>query len=166
MKALSTVALAFAFFILPIAALADTFNFTYTGTSLNASGQLQTDPLLGGTYVITGITGTSNGVSITALEPPNTFGGNDNLLQDPSLTLDFNGLAYLMANGELVNLFGTTDAQIEPVGQPITLDIGTLVISRPTAATPEPSSLLLLSTGLLGLFSAAKLSPRRASTRP
>lgn len=152
--ALSVVLLASAGF-----AAAQDFSFTYTGGSGDtASGTLIATPEgTPGEYTITGITdGFFDGSAITLLGPY-LFGGNDNLLLDPAAPdyLDFRGISFVTASSEDLNLYdsdGSSDGyQVE--GRSSTLDgSGTLIVTQlATSPTPEPSSLLLLGTGLLGI---------------
>ncbi|HUN90093.1 MAG TPA: hypothetical protein VMU28_14940, partial [Terriglobales bacterium] len=59
------------------AAVADSFNFSFTGTGVTGSGTLYTNAFSGGSYLVTGISGTQNGKAMTLLAP-NAFDGNDN----------------------------------------------------------------------------------------
>jgi hypothetical protein len=128
------------------------YDFSFTGSLVNTSGQFTSTDLGNGTSLITAITGTSNGSTITALLAPGTLGGNDNLLTFPGPTLDFSGVSFIAANGDEFNLFtfgGGAAGILHPGGSFLT-ENGTLLVNLP-AATPEPSSILLLGTGLLGL---------------
>jgi hypothetical protein len=76
------------------------FDFSYTGTGINASGVIATDAT--GT-LITGITGQRNGVSITSVAAPNTLAGNDNVFNptgNPAF-LTFNGVSFNLASVQL-----------------------------------------------------------------
>lgn len=152
-------------------AKADTFSFSF-GTSadtFSGSGFLNADlTSTPGEYLINGIIGTAetavNGVNrnISALLPPGSFptttnGGsdlsNDNLLfvTDGVGILDGNGLSFALANGAQINLYNEDspfgDALLERTNGNV---VGEEVPVTITAVTPEPSSLVLLGTGLLG----------------
>ena len=139
-------------------ALADTvYDFSFSGT-FSGSGQFTAIPDGVGTFLVTGITGTTDGLGITGLLPVGTFQQNDNLLHDPGPTLDVDGLSYILSNGEKVNLFFSIGVLTQLPGSetfggeitPITI---TLDSSSPV---PEPSTLALLSSGALGLAGMAR----------
>jgi PEP-CTERM motif len=135
-------------------AYADTFDFTVTGSSgtFSGAGTLTATSIGSGEYLITAITGTG----VTGLIAPGGFNGNDNLLFPSSLPqLDSKGFSFIDVNGPDkfdVNIFNNgsgyfaylqdEDHFIETV--PVTFEAATTTI-------PEPSTLFLLSTGLLGL---------------
>lgn len=165
--------------LVPVAK-ADTFAFTInatepsqTGVYLTSSGTLTTTPdaTVAGALDITGITGTVNGVAITGTVPstytmqtvtfPDTFDFTyDNLLfPSASVAFDSNGLAFTDANGVDYNV---ADAPLglsyESFNGNISFDQQTyfaptvdVTLADQIAVTPEPSSLLLLGTGLLGM---------------
>ncbi|HEX9200710.1 MAG TPA: PEP-CTERM sorting domain-containing protein [Acidobacteriaceae bacterium] len=146
------------------------FNFSYSGTSNSASGQFTADVVDATTFVITGITGITDGSAITSLLAPNTFGGNDNLITVPSPSLDLNGVSYTLANGDLVNLydfFGTGAASVRLPNNQTNADTGTLVVTAAvSSAAPEPSGLILLGTGLLSIMAVAKCRPANTPQAP
>ena len=160
-----------------LAAHADTttFDFSFGSTTdpFSGSGIFTVSSLSAGKYQITGITGTAdtgNGMNrnITALLTPGTFptfsnGGtvpaNDNLLFFPKTAgggyFDQDGVAFQLDNKAQINLFfvpfAPSDAfLLRTNGTTVNEDVATIV-TRAAAVTPEPNSILLLSTGLLGM---------------
>ncbi len=124
---------------------AATFNFAYSSPSDTASGVLTTDPYNPSTnsYLITGISGTRDGVSIDSLVPTdeiNSFAGNDNLLLADTSAPDSNGLAYT-AGGGFFNVYfgGTSEHEVS-----LTTD---QIVNFSATTVPEPSSEL----GMLGM---------------
>ena len=139
------------FAALPVAAHADTVNFTISGSAdgFSGSGVLTTTLDGSGSYLITGIT--ADGV--TGLIAPGGFNGNDNLLfpSDP-LVFDSNGFSFSAANGPDqfdVNVFsnGTGYSAFFRDEDGFT---ATVPVSLEISAVPEPSTLLLFGTGVLG----------------
>jgi hypothetical protein len=163
------------------AALADTFSYTLTdGSTAVATGSL-TGTEVGATGVFDIISGTINvsydgGAATTGSIDTNpadvgSTGADNELytLSSPNnLLLDVGGLLFELSDDTLVNMWGGDDngnVNGSPDDYSITqnnldwVDFpGTLTIST----APEPSSLLLLGTGLLGLafvaFRKAKAS--------
>jgi PEP-CTERM motif len=149
----------------------NTYDMTWTGAYGPGYAVLTVEPY-GGSYMVTEITGVQDGMSITgvvipsALPPSYGYGGNDNMIFPDSTTelVDFRGLAFT-AGGYDYNIFAYAGLGSQYVecssANPLTpyctdgsatsysLPVTTLEI---TADTPEPSSVLLLSTGLLSLF--------------
>jgi hypothetical protein len=68
----------------------------------SGSGVLSTDTLSGGSYQVTGISGTFAGQAITGLS---TFDGADNLLYPAPQYLDRGGLGFALADGEAVEIW-------------------------------------------------------------
>jgi hypothetical protein len=106
------------------AALADTFNFTYSGmgtigstpTNFTGSGSF-TATLTGtaGEYLINSVTGTANGVAIAGLLAPGVYPSaasgnppNDNFIFFPLVSngaLDLNGFSFNTTDGADYNIF-------------------------------------------------------------
>ena len=89
------------------------WDWNYTGAGIAANGTFTTDdtPDGAGYYLITGITGTRNGVAITGLQPTGTpIPGNepfkvDNLISLNPRQLTGDGFGYSTANGSFVSPF-------------------------------------------------------------
>jgi hypothetical protein len=140
------------------------FDFSFSGAGQTGSGVFTTTTTgTVGEYLITGVTGTTDGSAIASLFPaftyPNLLGGGDNDLYFPAtITLpnagpayiDIFGLSYALANGKDINLYYGQGQTGDP-------EVYNLITGTPA---PEPPSLLLLATGGLGLV-AFGLTRRR-----
>jgi PEP-CTERM motif-containing protein len=140
-------------------AQADSFTFTIGGPD-SGSGTLTTNALSGGSYLVTGITGTFDGSAIASLLAPGGFAGNDNLLFPTSPQLDGVGLSFQTTNGDVWNI-ECFSAAITPCFQPIVyvvfLDVGGIPVAQSgpftfdatrAVTTPEPSSIGLMLVGI------------------
>ncbi len=152
---------------------ADTFNFSFTGNSsvsgipgtpFSGSGQFDAHATsTSGQFLITGVTGTTDGQAISSILSPGSYGFNDNFLfftaGDSLASLDNAGVSYQLANGVDVNLFLGLPSQYQQTlfGFPssgLVVEGQTSPISITPAglsAVPEPSTVALLGTGMLGL---------------
>ncbi|CAN5671597.1 hypothetical protein BH10ACI4_BH10ACI4_25480 [soil metagenome] len=145
--------------LLPAVAQADTFNFSSVGSGggFSGSGVLTATDNGNGSFSITGITGTG----VTGLIGVNDFFGNDNLLfPNASRLVDVNGFAFTAAlGGDLfsVNIFSTLTGY-----EAVTMDSDgnfddtpvTFTVSKGTALTPEPASLVMMGSGLMAMAAA------------
>ena len=140
------------------AAHANTFDFTISaaadGLSGSTSGTLDATSLSQGGFLIDGMTGHD----VTGILAPGSFHFNDNLISASGL-LDAFGFAFTDVNSHgtfQVDIFQTLSGAFAAIKGtdginttiPITLSI--------TAVTPEPSSILLLATGLFGVLILAR----------
>jgi hypothetical protein len=168
------------------AAYANVFTFSFTGASDSGSGTFTANPNgTAGEYVITGMTGTVDGSAVMAVLGINSypfapFATNDNILFDPASVqapnftagfLDINGVSFVLANGEDMNLYfgqymtGDPETYDLIYGANATNDYLTSLTISPNlgTVTPEPSSLLLLGTGMLGLVGLGTMRRRQFS---
>ncbi len=163
--------LAFLLVSFALPSFADTFQWSYTGDGVNASGTFVTDPLTDGTYQITSITGERNGELITGLS---TFGLADNLIYLTDPMFDYAGLSFV-AGGTDFNIYGTVEHAptgdhgvliegyiVNPGWQLVDTQLDSFTLTRvgDVSQVPEPSSLALLSTGALGLIVRMRKSRR------
>ena len=177
LRFLATTAAATALLSLSLAAHADpltTFDFSF-GTSSDAfsgSGTFTASTVSPGEYLIqkiTGTTDTGNGQNrtIMGLLAPGTFptfnnGGttppNDNLLFVPEVGggfFDYKGVAWVLDNGAQIDLyyqqFAPNDAFLLRTNGLTVNEDAVTTVATVTQVTPEPNTVLLLGTGLLGI---------------
>ena len=106
--------------------------------AISASGFFATTDLSAGSYAVTGVWGTWNGVAITGIAAPGGFGSNDNLLFPAAPLVDSNGLGFTVNgagddNAGDVNLFYDGTGYTENSG-----DVGTGSDFSITPVTPTP----------------------------
>ncbi len=107
--------------------------------------------------MITGITGIFDGSNITGLS---TLGGANNKVYEPAPFLDDFGLSFSVAGGPDVNVFFNDPTYFVQVRGGAQLDQVTFTLT----AVPEPGSLSLLGTALIG-FGSFKLRRFRRNVR-
>ena len=138
---------------------AQLWNWSYSGGgSIGGNGTFTTDDGPS-PYLITGITGTSEGSTITSLLPVGTEVGNiptDNLLRENNPQLSQLGVGFT-ANGINYALYWFSQRyllHVESLGSSFSPLQFTATLAEPPSTTPEPSSLLSFITlgGLMRLW--------------
>ncbi len=147
------------------------FQFTYSGPGVSASGILTTTPVAPGEYLITGVSGQRNGSPITAFLYPTTGAPGslvyisngssiDNLLFEPQVNGPFSD--WTGSNDSPSGfVFQTQDGQFNPFttnGQTYEYNVtqdgssdGIPIQFSAVETGPEPETLALIGSGLLGL---------------
>ncbi len=139
-----------------LAASATSFVFTYTTGTDSAAGAFDATYQGSGNYLITSVSGTRDGIAISALDPISTFGNNDNLLNlsNPYLA-NFGGISYQTIDGAHFNVYASSTGLRESTTG---YDNGALITdgTLAVAPVPEPSSLALIGTGTLAAAGALR----------
>ena len=142
-------------------AVADTYDFSISGSGITAIGVLTASPN-GSDFNVTHITGSYNGSSITGLLSFETYQNNDNLLFPTQPYLDFSGISFAVGSLDYNVFYDNTHNNCESVagyyvykGQSATSTACGAAVDTPVSfsftPTPEPATggLMLVGIGVV-----------------
>jgi hypothetical protein len=133
-----------------------TYYFSYSGAGFTDSGSVTASPSGGGEFLVTGLLGTQNSSPMTLLAP-GVYGANDNdIFTAAPPFLDVLGVSFSLPGGTDYNVY--FDSGLSEYLECNSVDDGVCytgsgvpVTSGSLSLAPEPGTLVLFGTGLLGL---------------
>jgi PEP-CTERM motif len=138
-----------------------TFDFTISGVGITGSGNFTATLLSGNQYLVTAINGMQNGTAMTLLVP-GAYAVNDNNIFSSAPFLSTGGLAFELSGPPAYNVYFDPGVGYFECSSALTpchaLGSGTPVQFSLTqlSQVPEPGTLMLLGSGLLGLAGIAR----------
>ena len=142
-------------------AQADDIQFSYNGGGVTVNGTLFGTNNGNGTWTITDITGTYNGIGIAGLVPlgtdPNYIYNNLFYYPAGASYVDDSGILFNVPGLGDVNLyFDPTSGYLNSTGDVSSGFVTTAVTADFSAPAPEPGTLALLGTAILGTWGMAR----------
>jgi hypothetical protein len=149
------VGIALAILTLSTMAFAGTIGtFTYSGAGVNFSGVLSGTLVVPGEYALTGVTGTYNGASITGLVPLNSPDQGSIFLYDNLFFTSFPYASNTGSSGFVFSVTGQPDVNFwfdQNATDYSSVNVNTPVTASFVSATPEPGTLVMFGSGIIGL---------------
>jgi len=159
------------------AAVIETFNFTLTGVAadgrpapagLSGNGQITATLESDGDLMVTGITGTFDGSTITGVTKIGLFGPDQLIFPTSTQVFDGSGLGFRLADGVSFQIFAANPAPNPPMPNEYEISssgpgLPAFEVLALTAAVPEPSTWAMMILGFVGL---GFMAYRRKSNGP
>ncbi len=136
------------------------FEFSFTGPTFSGTGAFTTTLVTGNKYQITGVSGTANTggratQTIMGVLAAGAYQHNDNILTysqtSPGSYFDTSGVSFSLQNGAEINLFASNGAYLMRAGGTEVFENAVIAVGPASATAPEPGSITLLGTGVLGM---------------